>query len=164
MNQVLLNIIRFIILFILQVLLVDNLQFMGWCYPAIYILFLILLPINLPRWAELFIGFIAGFLMDIFCNTLGIHMAACTFIAFLRPIFIHRLVADKERILDTPSSSTIGFVPFFKIVIYLTFIFHFILFTLEAFSLHNWWITLIQIILSSTIAVLVFLIYDLFKR
>ncbi len=164
MNQVLPNIIRFILLFILQVLLVDNLQFMGWCYPAIYILFLILLPVNLPRWAELIIGFMTGLMMDIFCNTMGIHTAACTFIAFLRPIFINHLVVDNERILEAPSSRNIGLIPFIKIVVYLTFAFHILLFALEAFSLHNWWITLIQILSSSILCIIIFLLYDLLKR
>ena len=60
---------------VLQVLLINRLQLGGVCHPFIYILPLLTMPITLPRWADMLIGLAAGLLMDVFCNSLGVHAA-----------------------------------------------------------------------------------------
>lgn len=158
------NILRYLLLLILQVLLIDNLQFFGLCHPCVYLLFLLLLPVSLPRWAELLIGFATGFVMDLFCNTLGVHTAACTMVAYLRPLFIRKLVQENERIMGTPNSIVFGMGAYVKMVVLLTVIHHFMVFALATFSLHNWWLTLVQIVLSSAVCIAVFLGYDFLRN
>lgn len=164
MNQWLENILRFIILLLLQVLLFNNLQFYGLCTPCVYILFLIALPPTLPRWAELLIGFAAGFILDIFCNTLGVHTASCTLIAYMRPLLIKNMIQDNERLTDTPSGISFGRQTYMRIVIILVFIYHITMFSLLAFSFHNWWITLLQIIVSSLFTIAIILGLDILNR
>ncbi len=164
MNIITENIIRYLILFLLQILLINNLQFFGLCSPAIYVLCLIALPVTLPRWVEMIIGFVTGLVMDIFCNTLGIHTAACTMLAFVRPLLIKGLVADNDRLMGTPTSAAIGFTTYLKLVTMLVLIHHTIVFSLEAFSFHNWWITLLQIIISSAVSIGILLGIDALKR
>ena len=62
------QIVRYIVVMMLQVLLFDQLQLWGACHPYIYILCLLMLPITLPRSADLLIGAAVGLIMDIFCQ------------------------------------------------------------------------------------------------
>ncbi len=164
MNLISENIIRYVTLLLLQVLLINNLQFFGLCNPALYVFCLIALPVNLPRWVEMLIGFATGLLLDIFCNTLGIHAAACTLVSFVRPILLERLVADNERLIGTPTGASMGTLAYVKFVVFLVLIHHTVVFSLEAFSLHNWWLSLLQILISSAISIGVFLGLDILKR
>ena len=79
------HIIRFVVVYLLQILLVNNLHFMGVVDPCIYILALLVLPAELNKLWQLLIGFAAGFVMDIFCNSMGVHTLACTALMFARP-------------------------------------------------------------------------------
>ncbi len=165
MNNIIIeNIVRYIVLYLLQILLINNLQLLGLCSPAIYILCLIALPVSLPRWVELLIGFGTGFIIDIFSNTLGIHAAACTLVSFLRPILIQNFISDKERLIGTLNSNLIGWNIYIKLVIILVFSHHTLLFFLEAFSFHNWWLTLSQIIISSIFTLVCIFGYELIRR
>lgn len=158
------NILRYFILLFFQVLLINNLQLLGVCSPCIYVLFLLALPPTLPRWAELLIGFVAGLVLDIFCNTLGVQTAACTMVAYIRPLLIKNMVQDNERLTDTPSSKSLGFITYLKIVVILVLVHHTTMFSLIAFSFHNWWLTLIQIIVSSIVTIGLILGVDLLRR
>ena len=158
------NILRFVLLLLLQVLLVNNLYFMGVCSPCIFMLFVLLLPSNLPRWADLLIGFAAGLILDIFCNTLGIHTSAMTLVAFLRGMLIKNFVPENERLIGTPSSRTFLMPAFLKYIILLISIYHIVIFSLLTFNIRLWWLTLIQIIVSSLITIGVELAYDKIRR
>ena len=50
---------------VVQVLFFNNLHFMGLCYPFVYVVALICLPVY-DRRIEMLIGFAMGFVMDIF--------------------------------------------------------------------------------------------------
>ena len=77
------NILRFIFLILIQVFLLDNIQFMGYINPMIYVLFILLLPVRFPRWALLISAFAMGLIIDVFSNTAGMHTFALVFAAFL---------------------------------------------------------------------------------
>ncbi len=164
MNIITENIVRYVVLFLLQILLINNLQFWGLCSPALYVFCLIALPVRLPQWVEMLIGFGTGFVMDVFCNTLGIHTAACVLVSFVRPMLLKGLVADNDRLIGTPTGGTIGVVTYLKFVSILVVIHHTMVFALEAFSLHNWWMTLLQILISSMVSIAVIIGIDAFKR
>lgn len=164
MNLWIENIIRFVVLLLLQVLLFNNLYLLGVCSPCVYVLFLIALPPGLPRWAELIIGFVSGLILDIFCNTLGVQIAACTLISYLRPLLIQNMIQDNDRLTSTPSGATLGILTYFRIVAILVVLHHTIMFSLIAFSFHNWWFTLIQILFSSLLTILIILGLDFVKK
>lgn len=155
---------RLALLMALQVLLFNRLQIAGLCFPMVYILFLLNLPTRLPRWGEMLIGFTVGLLMDIWLNSLGVHIAACTAIAFLRPLLLSNLVQEMERVNGEVRSLSIGRIEYIKCVVILTLIHHFIVFSLEAWSLQNRWIILLQIICSSIMTLIVILGYDFVRK
>lgn len=87
-NAITLNIVRFVVLVLIQVLLLNNINFMGYINPYIYILFIILYPINNNRMLFLFLSFLLGLTIDGFLDSGGVHAAACVFIAYTRPLFL----------------------------------------------------------------------------
>lgn len=79
------NAVRFITLLLLQVLVLDHLRVLnGWMVPYLYVLFLLMLPFELPAWAGLLIGAGTGLVIDLFSTTPGMHMSACTVMMFAR--------------------------------------------------------------------------------
>ncbi len=155
---------RFIVIIALQVLLFEHLHISIWGFPMVYILFLLNLSPHTPRWAELLIGFGVGLIMDI-CNTsLGVHIAACVAVSFIRPLLLNNFAQNLERIKDHVSGRSIGTIEYAKCVVLLTIIHHLIVFSLEAWNWNNWWIVLLQTIISGTFTSLMILGYDRLKR
>jgi rod shape-determining protein MreD len=155
---------RLLLILVLQVLLFNHMHIAIWGFPMVYILFLINLSPRLPKWAELFIGSAIGIIMDIWYSSLGIHMAACVTIAFVRPLLLANMVQDIERIKDNVKGITIGTLEYAKIVVILTIIHHFIVFALEAWNWSQWWIVLLQTLISSAMTITILLGYDRLKQ
>lgn len=89
MTKVVLNLaVRFVILVLVQVLIFNHINFMGYINPYIYILFIILFPANNNRTLFVFLAFLLGFFVDVFSDSGGVHAAACVTIAYIRPIFL----------------------------------------------------------------------------
>src|SRR4028118_1471244 len=78
----------FIIYITLQVILIRNMVLfdVGFCF--VYIAFLLLLPFDISKVMLLILGFSTGLLVDVFYDTIGIHAAACTLLAYIRPYVI----------------------------------------------------------------------------
>lgn len=90
------NLLRGIGLMLIQVMLLDHLDLLnGYVVPYLYVLFLLLLPFELPAWAVLIIGASTGLVLDVFSNTPGMHMSACTVMSFAR-IHLLRAMAPRE--------------------------------------------------------------------
>jgi len=157
MPVVLQNIFRFIILVLAQVLVLNNIQFLGYINPYLYILFILALPVQMPRWMTLLLAFALGLTIDIFSNTGGMHASASVLVAFSRNGIIKLFTSIEEGNNPTPSFYTFGVSAYVKYVVSLVFIHHTTLFILEAFSFANFWITFAKIILSSLVTVLMIL-------
>ena len=130
----------------------------------IYILFLINLPVRTPRWAEMLIGFGVGMLMDIWHSSLGIHIAACVALTFVRPILLTNTIQDVERIKDNLSIQNIGPADYTKCAVLLTILHHFIVLSLEMWNIHLWWMVLLQTLISSAMTLCIILGYEYLKR
>jgi rod shape-determining protein MreD len=144
------NIIRFIVIFLFQVLVMDNVMISGYMVPYIYLLFIILLPFETPRWIVLLSGFFLGIGIDLFEHTLGMHTAATVLIAFVRPYFLDRLAPRDGYEPDTfPGIHYYGFQWFLKYTLLIVLLHHLVLFYLEVFQLQDFFSTLLRVILSS---------------
>ncbi len=90
------NVLRFVLLVLLQALVLDHLDLAnGWVVPYLYVLFIVMLPFELPDWAQLLIGAFTGLVMDLFTSTPGMHFTACVLMAFLR-IWMLRLLRPRD--------------------------------------------------------------------
>ena len=144
------NIMRFVLLILIQILIVNNIEFSGYIIPYIYILFILLLPFETPKWVILITGFLLGFTMDIFMNTYGIHTTSTVFIAFIRPSILKILAPrDGYETGTYPRIFYYGFWWFIRYSAVIIIIHHSLLFYLELFSVTNIFPNLIRVILSS---------------
>ena len=155
---------RLLLIFVLQVLLFDHLHIGSWGLVMMYILFLINLPIRIPRWAEMLIGLLVGIMMDVWHSSLGIHIAACVALSFVRPLLLNNAIQDIERIKDNISVQTIGRIEYTKCAVVLTVLHHFIVFSLETLNIQFWWIVILQTLISSAMTLCVILGYEHLKR
>ena len=134
MNNSVLNSIRFIVFLSLQVLIFNNINLFGYINPYPYVLFIILYPVNSNKSVLLLGSFFLGLLLDIFCDSGGVHTTASIVLAFLRPtLFRFSFGISYEyqtvKIADKMSPERITLL-LLAIVIH-----HFILFYLEYFRL-----------------------------
>lgn len=78
-------ILSFVILIPLQVLIFRNFVFFNVAFCFIYLLALLSLPREVSIALGMVIALVAGLLVDLFYQTVGIHAAAGVFIMFLKP-------------------------------------------------------------------------------
>ena len=157
------QIVRYIVVMLLQILLFDQLQLWNVCHPYIYILCLLMMPITLPHSVDMVIGAVVGLVMDIFCNSLGIHTAACIFIMFIRPYLIGALINDKDRLNDEINLHSIGAEAFLKYVAILVPIHHFTVFMLGAWSWSHIGFVLLETLVSVVLTWIVIVSYNVLK-
>lgn len=86
-STVIINILRFIILLLLQVIIFSRLDLFGFLNPYPYVLFILLYPVNSNRAGLLLASFFMGLCLDMFLNSGGSHAVACVTLAYLRPSF-----------------------------------------------------------------------------
>ena len=158
------NTIRFITLLLIQVLVLNNIQFLGFINPYIYILAVISLPVKMPRWMSLLAAFGLGVTIDMFTNTLGLHAFACVLVAFLRNPLITFFTTNEDNVNFTPSFRTFGVAPYIKFVVLLVLIHHFTLYYMEVFSFKHFLITAYRAGLSSLITISIILAWRLLRK
>ena len=155
---------RYVVVMLLQVFLFNQLQLFGVCHPYVYILCLLMLPITLHPSADLVIGAGAGLMMDIFSNSLGIHMASCVLIMYIRRYLLGLLVNDRDRLNEQVSLHAIGFVAMLQYVVILVFIHHLTVFALAAWSWRHFGFVLLETFVSGLLTVLVILGYNALRN
>lgn len=163
MSNLMKNMIRFILLLLLQVFVLNKVLIHEFVNPYIYILFILLLPFNLPRAALLFCALLMGLSLDAFMDTMGMHAAACVLIAYIRPFMINILSPQGgfEATQKAPSVTTMGWAPFALYAAVLVLIHHIAYFSLEVFGFSNWVYLLLKILLSSAVSFGLIMLYEM---
>ena len=154
---------RYILVMLFQVLLFDQLQLWGVCHPYIYVLCLLMMPITLPHNIDMLIGALAGLIMDVCCNSLGVHISVCVLIMFARPYLVGVLVNDKDRLNEQLSIRSMGMEAMVKYVCILVVVHHFLIFLLGAWSWHHIGFVLLATLVSSLITILIILGYNVLR-
>ncbi len=154
---------RYIVVMLLQVLLFDQLQLWGVCHPYIYILCLLMMPITLPHSVDMIIGAGVGLIMDTCCNSLGVHMAACILLMFIRPYLIGAIVNDKDRLNEQLTLRTLGMEALIKYVVIMVLIHHLTVFSLAAWSWAHIGFVLLETLVSSILTMCIILGYNILK-
>ncbi len=158
-NVVLKNIIRFILLVLFQVLVLDQVSLNSYIIPYGYLLFLLLLPFNTPGTALLLLAFATGFTIDFFGNTLGLHTAAAVLMAFARPGVIKFYFKKIETLpQEEPGIKKLGLGGFTKYAFTLILIHHLFLFFVERFSFSHFFTTLEHVLVNSVASLILILI------
>jgi hypothetical protein len=154
MNSTLLgNISRFILLLAVQIVIFNNMSFLGFILPLPYILFIILYPVNGNKSGLLLASFLLGLTMDFFSNSGGIHATACLVLAYTRPsIFKFSFGVSYEY--QTIKLNDVLTPERFSFILLSVIIHHFTLFILEAFQVSFFLDILIRALLSTVFTVI----------
>lgn len=162
-NRIDKHIIRFVLLLLTQVYILNNVLFFNIINPYVYIYFLLLLPFNIPRFLLTILGFITGFSIDLFTGSIAIHAAATTFIAYARP-FILSLFApfDGYEKNTQPTLQYYDISWWLKYATTATTIHHFALFLLEVFRFDNLYFVFLKTFLSTIFTVFLMTLLQLF--
>jgi hypothetical protein len=158
------NIVRFILLLLVQTFVLDKVHINQLATPYVYFVFILWLPFNMKRSWLMVIAFITGFTLDAFRHNFGFHAAACVMMAYFRPFLINLLIPQEgaETNYDEPSMKSIGgFVPYLIYISVLTIVHHGWLFILEAWGMGNLWYFFGNMVLSTAISLLLIIITEL---
>jgi len=148
---ILANIGRFFALLLLQVLVLDHLDVAnGYMVPYLYVLFLLMLPFELPEWVTLLLGALTGFSVDVFTSPPGMHMSACTMMMFAR-IHLLRLLAPREgyEYGMRPTVPRMGMAWFITYAGALILVHHLWLFFVEVYRFDRFFSTFFRAVLSA---------------
>lgn len=161
------NLIRFVLIVFVHVMILNNIHLHGLFNPYIYPLFILLLPIETPRWLLILLGFFTGLVIDFYSNTMGMHAAATTLLAFLRPYMMNLLKpAAGYQPEDKPTISSMGFLWFITYASFLVIIHHLFFFIIETLSFRQFLFVISKIALSTVVslALMVIVQYLFYKR
>ncbi len=138
-----------------QILFFDNLSVSILFSPLVYIIFIILLPIECTQILMLSLGALTGFVLDATMGTQGLNSIATLFIAFFRAPIL-RLIVGRERSLErgVPSELRLGYSDFFRYLAIMVILHHAIFFLFESLSMFNILYTVVRFSLSSAVTIL----------
>jgi rod shape-determining protein MreD len=164
-NKVFRLILLFVVLIVLQVLVMNNIQFSGYINPYVYVLFILVLPFDIPAWLLLVISFGTGMIIDLFTVSPGMHASATLIAGFARPYLLRiNSPADGYESGLQPSMRVYGFRWFLTYATIMVLIHHTALFYLEVFRLTDFFRTLARVIMSSFFSVLFILIIEYYRK
>ena len=154
-----------LVLVLLQVLLFNNIELAGLINPYFYVYIILIMPLSLNVSIQLLIAFFAGLIIDVFSNTWGMHAAATTLVAFIRPYLLKLIISQEEIEKQILALNSIRLASYLKYAVSIVLIHHLSLFFLEAFSFANFGFTILKALCGSIVTlILIFFIEKVRKK
>ena len=155
-SELLTNFLRFIGLALVQVLVLNHINFLGFVDPYVYILFILIFPVNGNKSLLILLSFLLGLSIDVFSDSGGIHAAASVFIAYIRPLILKFSFGvsyeyNMIKIYKTPLVARIVYIGT------MVLLHHSVLFSLEIFNLTHIVLILKSILFSGVFSTLIIL-------
>jgi hypothetical protein len=154
------NLVSFFVLILLQILIFNNLGISSLdIVPAFFVLYVLFLPFEIPKWIILLSSFLLGLIIDIFSDTSGLNASATALIAYFRP-FILLYMAPRGG-YDTgtlPRVQYLGIAWFVRYSLTLIFIHQFAFYFLENFGFHDFLRVIVKVFIGSIYSFLLILI------
>ena len=168
MNELIKNIARFAFFILVQVYVLNKIPHLHrFITPYLYYLFILWIPFAVSRQWLLVIGFLTGLTLDYFTMTPGLHAAACTLIAYVRPFIINVLTPKdtSEFNYREPSPRAMQWTPYAGYVFILTLLHHGYMVLLEWLSFGSLLDFIIKVVATTGISLLlIFTVELLFPR
>ena len=159
-NSTVNTVLRFVALILIQVLVLNHINFFGNINPYLYILFILVFPIRNNRTLIILLSFLLGLGVDLFSDSGGVHAAACVTIAYIRPIilkFSFGMIYEHQTI-KFDNTELGNRLIYFTLM---TFIHHLILFSLEIFNISKIILILQKTLFSSIFTILLCLLISI---
>ena len=154
-----LQIISFFVYLFYQVLILQNVVLFHTAFCFLYVAYLLVLPVETNSLVLMAIGFVMGFAVDMFYESLGLHAFACVLIMYLRNYWLGNITPqggyDSN---DSPSLALNGIQWFVVYAGPLVLVHHAALFFAEAGGFSMFWFTLWKVVTSTLFTLLVILI------
>lgn len=157
--------LQLLLFVLLQALFFNHIRVYQYALPLVYLYPIFSASVKLPRWSIILSASLAGLLLDVFMNTMGINMFAATIVAFLRRPFL-LIFMDEEELEegtgrpDTKNLKLTGYLLY--LLFFVTLLVSLTLFT-EAFSVYMFSHLPPYIIGTSLLSILVTLIFHYFN-
>jgi len=164
MSELVKNIFRFTLFILVQVFVLMQVRPLHqFIVPYLYFLYILWLPFNTPRLGLTLTGFVFGLCLDWFTKTPGLHAAACTLIAYVRPFLVNILISQEgaDQNYKSPSVTSMGFAPYATYVVILTLVHHTYLVFLEWLQVGSIWFFLGKVLGTTGISLLLILLTEL---
>jgi len=142
----------FVVVVLLQVLLFSHLNLSLYVNPLVYVVFLLLLPMETHAVLLLILALLTGAVLDLLMGTAGLNTIASLATAFFRP-FILRLIVGKETLHDggIPGSAQIGVAKYTRYSLIIILLHCVIFCSFESFPGPYYYLTLLRILLSTLV-------------
>ncbi|MET0243004.1 MAG: rod shape-determining protein MreD [Flavitalea sp.] len=164
MSDFLKNTIRFALFILFQVFVLLEVPFLHrFITPYVYFLYILWLPFGMPRMALTIVGFLFGLSLDYFTKTPGLHAAPCALIAYIRPFIVNILIRQdgSDKNYGSPSITSMGWAPYFTLVLILTLLHNTYLVFLEWLSFGNFMYFLGKVLSTTGVSILLIFITEL---
>jgi hypothetical protein len=157
----------FIIYLLVQVMLFKQIVLFNTAFCFLYVVFILLLPIETNSLALMGLAFLLGFFVDVFYDSLGLHAMSLVLVAYLRNYWLGTITPQGGYDAgEGPTLAVNGLQWFMVYALPLVFVHHFVLFFTEAGGFGIFWFTMQKVITSLifTMTVILFLQYFTFDR
>lgn len=157
MNRInIIQVISFFIYLLYQVLILKNIVLFNTAFCFLYVAYLFFLPVESNPLFLMFAGFLMGFAIDIFYDSLGLHAFSCVLVMYVRNYWLSLITPQGGYDSSaTPSIAINGMQWFLVYTIPLVFLHHSVLFFVEAGGFSMFWFTLWKIITTTIFTTLV---------
>lgn len=126
-----------------------------------YLIALIKMPVEINRNVQILAGFITGMIIDIFCNTIGLHTLTTVTIMWLRMPILHLYVNAEDVKTGTPGASLIGMQTYIRYALTILALHCIILYFIESFTLFHFVATILKALISIVLTFIVILSLEL---
>jgi len=145
--SILLYILCLLLAVVLQVLLFNHLSLFGGV-AFVYAIALLKAPVELNRVIQIVMGFLVGFVVDVFCNTPGMHSLTAVSVMALRDVILHLFNNDPEFKSGTVSMDQIGTSTYARFSLSIIALHSILLYIIESFTLFNFPVLLTKVFIS----------------
>ncbi len=158
------SVVYFFVYLLAQVMLFRQLVLFNTAFCLIYVAFILLLPVETNPMVLMLAGFLLGFSIDIFYDSLGLHALSLVLVGYLRNFWLTTITPQGGyNAGDGPTLAANGLQWFVVYSLPLVFIHHLVLFFTEAGSFNVFWYTMSKVMTSLMFTMTVILLFQYFS-
>lgn len=163
-RETVLHSVYFILYLLAQVMLFRQLVLFNTAFCFVYVAFILLLPIETNPLALMLTGFLLGFGIDVFYDSLGLHALSLVLVAYLRNYWLATITPQGGYDAGQgPTLAVNGLQWFMVYAIPLVFVHHAVLFFAEAGGFGIFWYTMSKVMTSLLFTMTVILLFQYFS-
>lgn len=128
----------FVVLFMVQMLVLNQIHLFNYATPLLYVYFVITFRRGYPKWAILLWSFALGLSCDMLVNTPGVAAASMTLIGAIQPYLLELFIPRDSIETLNVSARTLGWTKFTVLTSTLVVIYCMLFYALEMFTTIHW--------------------------